>query len=119
MATEVEEERRRYKEACKEIARLALSRRAEKLNLNRLKKEVSRKYGLSSIPKNSDVLNIGISMLRGEEGAGGGVAVASVAEELRERLRRKPMRTASGVAPVAVMTSPHPCPHGRCVMCPG
>ena len=120
MATEVEEERRRYEEACKEIARLALSKRAEELNLNRLKKEVSRKYGLSSIPKNADVLNIGISMLRGEKGAGSsGVAVASVAEELRERLRRKPMRTASGVAPVAVMTSPHPCPHGRCVMCPG
>ncbi|MDD1706669.1 MAG: tRNA uridine(34) 5-carboxymethylaminomethyl modification radical SAM/GNAT enzyme Elp3, partial [Methanoregulaceae archaeon] len=31
----------------------------------------------------------------------------------------KPTRTLSGVAPVAVMTSPYPCPHGRCLPCPG
>ena len=34
-------------------------------------------------------------------------------------LRRKPVRSASGVVPVAVMASPSPCPHGRCVPCPG
>lgn len=34
-----------------------------------------------------------------------------------ERLRLKPVRTISGVAPVAVMTRPHPCP-GRCIFCP-
>ena len=34
-------------------------------------------------------------------------------------LRRKPMRTISGVAVVAVMTSPSTCPHGRCTPCPG
>jgi elongator complex protein 3 len=32
--------------------------------------------------------------------------------------KRKPVRTISGVAVVAVMTSPYPCPHGRCIMCP-
>ena len=31
----------------------------------------------------------------------------------------KPTRTLSGVAPVAVMTSPSPCPHGKCLPCPG
>ena len=31
----------------------------------------------------------------------------------------KPMRTASGVAPIAIMTKPHNCPHGRCIYCPG
>ena len=31
----------------------------------------------------------------------------------------KPSRTLSGVAPVAVMTSPYPCPHGKCLPCPG
>jgi len=34
-------------------------------------------------------------------------------------LRKKPMRTISGVAIVAVMTSPEECPHGRCIPCPG
>ena len=32
---------------------------------------------------------------------------------------RKPSRTLSGVAIVAVMTSPSRCPHGRCRYCPG
>ncbi|MGA1821238.1 MAG: tRNA uridine(34) 5-carboxymethylaminomethyl modification radical SAM/GNAT enzyme Elp3 [Thermoplasmatota archaeon] len=34
-------------------------------------------------------------------------------------LRKKPSRTLSGVAVVAVMTSPHSCPHGKCLFCPG
>jgi elongator complex protein 3 len=34
-------------------------------------------------------------------------------------LRRKPSRTLSGVAVVAVMTAPATCPHGRCTYCPG
>jgi elongator complex protein 3 len=34
-------------------------------------------------------------------------------------LRKKPMRTISGVAIVAVMTSPKSCPHGMCIPCPG
>ena len=34
-------------------------------------------------------------------------------------LRKKSMRTISGVAIVAVMTSPENCPHGRCIPCPG
>lgn len=32
---------------------------------------------------------------------------------------KKPTRTLSGVTVVAVMTRPHPCPHGRCLYCPG
>ena len=34
-------------------------------------------------------------------------------------IRRKPSRTLSGVAIVAVMTAPARCPHGRCTYCPG
>ena len=34
-------------------------------------------------------------------------------------LQRKSVRTISGVAVVAVMTSPYPCPHGKCIPCPG
>lgn len=31
----------------------------------------------------------------------------------------KPMRTQSGVTPIAVMSKPSNCPHGTCIMCPG
>lgn len=34
-------------------------------------------------------------------------------------IRRKPTRSLSGVAIVAVMTAPARCPHGRCTYCPG
>ncbi len=34
-----------------------------------------------------------------------------------EKVRMKPVRTLSGVAPVTVLTRPHPCP-GRCIFCP-
>ena len=33
-------------------------------------------------------------------------------------LKKKPTRTMSGVAIVAVMCHPHKCPHGRCMYCP-
>jgi len=66
--------------------------------------EICRKYRLNAVPKNSAIL-------------------AGATPEERENLRRvllvKPTRTLSGVAPVAVMTSPYPCPHGRCLPCPG
>lgn len=40
------------------------------------------------------------------------------------RLRAKPIRTASGIAVVAVMSKPHRCPHiattgNICIYCPG
>ena len=36
---------------------------------------------------------------------------------LIDKLRMKPVRTQSGVAPVTVLTKPFPCP-GRCIFCP-
>jgi elongator complex protein 3 len=39
--------------------------------------------------------------------------------EYRGSVLRKPSRSLSGVAVVAVMTSPARCPHGRCTYCPG
>lgn len=38
-------------------------------------------------------------------------------EAIIERLRRKPVRTSSGVTPVTVLTKPFPCP-GLCIFCP-
>ncbi|MEM3972788.1 MAG: tRNA uridine(34) 5-carboxymethylaminomethyl modification radical SAM/GNAT enzyme Elp3 [Ignisphaera sp.] len=41
-----------------------------------------------------------------------------MALKIRERVIR-PTRTLSGVTIVAVMTKPFPCPHGKCIYCPG
>lgn len=44
----------------------------------------------------------------------------ATAEEERaflDKIRMKPVRTSSGVAPVTVLTKPHPCP-GQCIFCP-
>lgn len=72
--------------------------------LQNLKLKLCKKYGLDDVPPNSDIL-------------------AEVAPEDRRLLTpfliKKPTRTISGVAVVAVMTSPHDCPHGRCAFCPG
>ncbi len=72
-------------------------------DIQRIKLAVCREYS-ADMPKNSAIL-------------------AAAAPEERELLRPlllvKPTRTLSGVAPVAVMTSPHPCPHGKCLPCPG
>lgn len=66
--------------------------------------DICRKYALHEVPKNSAIL----AVARPEE-----------REVLRKILIVKPGRTLSGVAPVAVMTSPSPCPHGKCLPCPG
>jgi len=71
--------------------------------LERWKRKVSKRLCLSSLPKNADIL-------------------AQAEYDERDRLKllvRKPTRTLSGVAVVAAMTSPAPCPHGVCVPCPG
>jgi elongator complex protein 3 len=75
-----------------------------RVDLHQIKLAVCRKYGFSHVPKNSEILAI---------------ATDSERDALREILQLKPTRTLSGVAPVAVMTSPYPCPHGKCLPCPG
>jgi len=72
--------------------------------IQRMKIELCDELGLADVPPNSSILK-------------------EVCPEDRKLLEpfliKKPMRTMSGVAVVAVMTSPHPCPHGKCSYCPG
>ena len=72
--------------------------------LQNLKLKLCKAYGFGDVPPNSEIL-------------------ANVLPEERKLLTpflvKKPTRTISGVAVVAVMTSPHDCPHGRCSFCPG
>ena len=94
-----------YNKACRKILEKVLAGGIENENqLNKAKKDVSKQYHLASLPRNGDVIIQGSS----EE-----------QEIIKDFLRRKPVRTISGVAVVAVMTSPAPCPHGVCLPCPG
>ncbi|QDA30504.1 tRNA uridine(34) 5-carboxymethylaminomethyl modification radical SAM/GNAT enzyme Elp3 [Thermococcus indicus] len=95
----------KFRKAVEELARAVMNGEIKgREELNRYKIVVSRKYHLSKIPGNSDILKAIPEERR---------------EEFRDLLKRKPTRTISGVAVVAMMTKPFPCPHGRCIYCPG
>ncbi|XP_056125446.1 elongator complex protein 3 [Rhinichthys klamathensis goyatoka] len=79
------------------------------INLNKVKTKTSAKYGLCAQPRLVDI-------------------IAAVPPHYRRalvpKLKAKPIRTASGIAVVAVMCKPHRCPHisftgNICVYCPG
>jgi elongator complex protein 3 len=86
------------------VQALILGEVASRDDLLRLKAKLCKKHNMSKVPPNFEIL-------------------ARVPDEYRDVLepflRNKPVRTMSGVAPVAVMTSPFDCPHGRCTYCPG
>lgn len=77
-----------------------LTRRA----VNQIKNRVCGKHHLPRTPSNADILQ---------------ATIPEEAEILRPFLQKRPVRTVSGVAVVATMTSPQGCPHGRCAYCPG
>lgn len=100
-----------YSRACIEIAEAILfSQPQKKEEIARIKKKVSKKYSLPSIPGDADILTClqDSTSIEGEK-----------IKRLRKILRLKPVRTISGVAVISVMTSPAPCPHGKCLPCPG
>ncbi len=69
-----------------------------------LKRELSLKYKEKTIPSNIQIL------LHAEE---------KDLPFLKKKLLTKPVRTISGVSPVALMTAPSKCPHGKCTFCGG
>ncbi|KAG0669631.1 Elongator subunit [Maudiozyma exigua] len=79
------------------------------INLNGLIIKYSKKYKLKQQPRLTDIIN-------------------SIPDQYKKyllpKLKAKPVRTASGIAVVAVMCKPHRCPHiaytgNICVYCPG
>ena len=71
---------------------LVADKEGKDVNLNKTKTRLSSKYGLSTSPKLVDII----------------AAVPSQYKKLLvPKLRAKPVRTASGIAVVAVMCKPH------------
>ncbi len=71
---------------------------------NALKRDLCSKHHITIIPTNIQIL------------------LNAPTEDfplLKKKLLTKPVRSIAGVAPVAIMTKPIACPHGKCTMCPG
>jgi len=79
-----------------------------KREVHQLKIRLCKLYHMKHIPSNADVI----------EHISDKYSVQDQ-KKLLYILQRKPMRTISGVAVVAIMTSPARCPHGCCTPCPG
>ncbi len=104
MSTDTTDEPDPFEQACAELVDQILAGELERDDVEAAKKEVCGKYSAPKVPKHSDLLDFAPEERR---------------EELESVLQRKPVRTASGVSPVAIMTSPKRCPHGKCLYCPG
>jgi len=79
------------------------------VDLNKLKTRLSSQHSLSTSPRLVDII---------------AAVPAEHKKSLLPKLKAKPVRTASGIAVVAVMCKPHRCPHismtgNICVYCPG
>jgi elongator complex protein 3 len=96
--------------ACSEISNeiIKLHKQERRIDVSAIKSAVCRKYKLRHIPRLVDIIS----------------SIPPEYNDLISQLRAKPVRTASGVAVVAVMCKPHRCPHialtgNICVYCPG
>ena len=89
-----------YEELFQEIEKREITTLQSVLKLRR---ELCRKHRPNMFPSIIDILSH---------------ASAEQFEKLKF-LITKPMRTRSGVTPIALMTRPGKCPHGTCTMCPG
>ncbi|HEY9204313.1 MAG TPA: tRNA uridine(34) 5-carboxymethylaminomethyl modification radical SAM/GNAT enzyme Elp3 [Candidatus Methanoperedens sp.] len=90
-----------FRELIEKLLRREITTKQE---LNEAKKEIGIRCKLSSLPGNSQIL---------------AAAKETEKKEVLKLLQLKPVRTISGVAVIAAMTSPAPCPHGLCLPCPG
>lgn len=93
-----------FERVCATLVERILAGEIGREDLEAAKLDVCSEYSSPKVPKNSELLDFAGKEHRAD---------------LESVLRRKPVRTASGVSPVAIMTSPHMCPHGKCLYCPG
>jgi elongator complex protein 3 len=93
-----------FRQVCETLVERILDGEVDRDNLEQAKLAACSEFSAPKVPKNAAILEH---------------APADRREEVEAVVRRKPVRTASGVSPVAIMTSPHTCPHGKCLYCPG
>jgi len=92
------------KNACRAIIEDILEGNIQtKRDLEKAKHKACRDYNLKKFMSNANILEN---------------ATPEERKKIAVVIRKKPTRTISGVAIVAVMCKPHKCPHGRCLYCP-
>ena len=98
------------KQICREILEEAKKNNVQDLRrFNHIKLQVLNRLNYNKIPKNATIASLASEEER---------------ELFKKILSMKPVRTISGVAPIALMADPYPCPHtikdiGPCTYCPG
>ncbi len=93
-----------FARTCRLLAERIVAGEIEREELESAKLEACSRFSSPKVPTNAEIRD---HAPEGER------------ETVEAVVRRKPVRTASGVSPVAIMTSPHMCPHGKCLYCPG
>ena len=88
----------KLEKVCKEILKEIDSSKSRR-QVEVIKKRIAKKYNLSKIPLNSEIL------------------AYTSDKKIRKLLTTKPTRTISGVSVIAIMAKPAPCP-GECIYCP-
>ena len=94
----------RFARACRALVEQIVAGDVDRDSLEQAKLKVCGEFSAAKVPTNPEILDH---------------ASASDQDIVEEIVQRKPVRTASGVSPVAIMTSPKLCPHGKCLYCPG
>ncbi len=89
---------------------LALSKLKTKSNqrINKVKRKFCREKNIS-MPGNAELLSVYRKLINANK--------LKQDTSLEQALQKRKIRTLSGVAPVAVLTKPYPCP-GQCIYCP-
>jgi len=104
-----------------ELLRTDLSQIKNANDLSEINRRLAKKYG-TSLFLHSDVLKELRRLAGGKEsGRNDGEKLSARDRKnliiLQRLLRKRAIRTLSGIAPVAVLTKPYPCP-GHCAYCP-
>ena len=86
----------------KELISIINLEKPSKLTLSKLKIKLCTKHKVKKIPTDIEILMN---------------TPAHLMPKIKKLIQTKPTRTISGVAVVAVMTKPYPCPHGKCNIC--
>ena len=94
----------------KEQAMLELLEKSikDREDLMRAKREIAKQFGIG-ILDNSEMIKIYNGLLKKKK--------IKRSIDFERLIRKRAVRTMSGIAPVAVLTKPYPCP-GNCVYCP-